>query len=143
LLGVLVAVLGGLLWIGWHYTQSQYYVGVTEEGYVAVFKGVPGSIAGFSLSEVDTSSPIKVDALTQVAQDRVRKGIAAGTEIEAQQILVGLTSDNPTNSNLLPTCAPSVAPSASAATGPSTAASAPASSPTPADSVLTPAPCRS
>ena len=144
LLGVLVAVLGGLLWIGWHYTQAQYYVGVTDEGYVAVFKGVPGSIAGLSLSEVDTRSPIKVDALTQVAQDRVRKGIAASTETEAQQILAGLTSDNPANPNLLPTCTPSVAPSASTvATAPSTAASAPATSPTPADSVLTPAPCRS
>lgn len=143
LLGVLVAILGGLLWIGWHYTQSQYYVGVTDNGYVAVFKGVPGSIAGFSLSEIDTTSTIKVDALTQVAQDRVRKGIAAGTEIEAQQILSGLTSDNPANPNLLPTCEPSVAASASAVTTtPSTAAS-PATSPTPADSVLTPAPCRS
>ena len=144
LLGVLVAVLGGVVWAGWHYTQSQYYVGVTDQGYVAVFKGVPGSIAGFSLSEVDTTSTIKVDALTQVAQDRVRKGIAAGTETEAQQILSGLTSDSPANPNLLPTCEPSVAPSvlASAAT-PSSAASAPGVSPTPADSVLTPAPCRS
>jgi PPM family protein phosphatase len=144
LLGVLVAILGGLLWIGWQYTQSQYYVGVTDQGYVAVFKGVPGSIAGFSLSEVDTPSTIKVDALTQVAQDRVRKGIAAGTETEAQQILSGLTSDNPANPNLLPTCGPSVAPSATAGTTtPSSAASAPATSATPADSVLTPAPCRS
>jgi protein phosphatase len=143
LLGVLVAVLGGLLWIGWHYTQSQYYVGVTDDGHVAVFKGVPGSIAGFSLSEVDTTSTIKIDALTQVAQDRVRKGIAAGTETEAQSILSGLTSDTPANPNLLPTCEPSVAPSASAgATAPSASAS-PATSPTPADSVLTPAPCRS
>jgi PPM family protein phosphatase len=117
-------------------------VGVTDQGYVAVFKGVPGSIAGFSLSEVDTPSTIKVDALTQVAQDRVRKGIAA--ETEAQQILSGLTSDNPANPNLLPTCGPSVAPSATAGTTtPSSAASAPATSATPADSVLTPAPCRS
>ena len=124
--------------------RDRYYVGVTDQGYVAVFKGVPGSIAGFSLSEVDTTSTIKVDALTQVAQDRVRKGIAAGTETEAQQILSGLTSDSPANPNLLPTCEPSVAPSvlASAAT-PSSAASAPGVSPTPADSVLTPAPCRS
>jgi PPM family protein phosphatase len=137
LLVVLVAVLGGLLWFGWRYTQSQYYVGVTDEGYVAVFKGVPGSIAGLSLSEVDTSSQIKVDELTQVAQDRVRKGIAAGTETEAQQILAGLTSDNPANPNLLPTCAPSGTPSVSAS------ATIPSVSATPADNVLTPAPCRS
>jgi PPM family protein phosphatase len=144
ILVVLVGVLGGLLYTGWHYTQSQFYVGVTDDGYVAVFKGVPGSIAGLSLSEVDTQSQVKVDALTQVAQDRVRKGIAAATETEAQQILAGLTSDNPTNPNLLPTCAPSASASASASapTSPTTGATATASA-TPNDGALSPAPCRS
>jgi len=149
ILVVLVGILGGLLYAGWHYTQSQFYVGVTDEGYVAVFKGVPGSIAGLSLSQVDTQSQVKVDALTQVAQDRVRKGIAAATETEAQQILVGLTSDNPTNPNLLPTCVPSGDASASASASPGTTvpttgatASATASA-TPNDGALSPAPCRS
>jgi protein phosphatase len=140
ILVVLVGILGGLLYAGWHYTQSQFYVGVTDEGYVAVFKGVPGSIAGLSLSEVDTQSQVRVDALTQVAQDRVRKGIAAATETEAQQILAGLTSDNPTNPNLLPTCLPSAAASASA-TVTATATADPSA--TPNDGVLSPAPCRS
>ncbi|MEV0267429.1 BofC C-terminal domain-containing protein [Hamadaea sp. NPDC050747] len=148
ILVVLVGILGGLLYAGWHYTQSQFYVGVTEDGYVAVFKGVPGSIAGLSLSEVDTASQVKVDALTQVAQDRVRKGIAAATETEAQQILAGLTSDSPTNPNLLPTCTPSAGPSASAsasaaATTGATATTAATASPSPNDGALSPAPCRS
>jgi serine/threonine protein phosphatase PrpC len=144
ILVVLVGILGGLLYAGWHYTQSQFYVGVTDEGYVAVFKGVPGTIAGLSLSEVDTRSEVKADALTQVAQDRVRKGIAAATETEAQQILAGLTTDNPTNPNLLPTCPPSAAASASASAVPAATATAAAdTSATPNDGVLSPAPCRS
>jgi len=144
ILVVLVGILGGLLYAGWHYTQSQFYVGVTDEGYVAVFKGVPGTIAGLSLSEVDTRSEVKADALTQVAQDRVRKGIAAATETEAQQILAGLTTDNPTNPNLLPTCPPSAAASASASAAPAATATAAAdTSATPNDGVLSPAPCRS
>lgn len=150
ILVVLVGILGGLLYVGWHYTQSQYYVGVTDEGYIAVFKGVPGSIAGLSLSEVDTQSPVRADALTEVAQDRVRKGIAAATETEAQQILAGLTSDNPTNPNLLPTCAPSPEPGASASAAPGASASAVAGatatadpSISPTDGVISPAPCRS
>ena len=144
ILVVLVGILGGLLYAGWHYTQSQFYVGVTDEGYVAVFKGVPGTIAGLSLSDVDTRSEVKVDALTQVAQDRVRKGIAAATETEAQQILSGLTTDNPTNPNLLPTCPPSAAASASASAAPAaTATAAGDPSATPNDGVLSPAPCRS
>jgi len=144
ILVVLVGILGGLLYAGWHYTQSQFYVGVTDEGYVAVFKGVPGTIAGLSLSDVDTRSEVKVDALTQVAQDRVRKGIAAATETEAQQILSGLTTDNPTNPNLLPTCPPSAAASASASAAPAATTTAAADpSATPNDGVLSPAPCRS
>ncbi|MCP2326118.1 protein phosphatase [Hamadaea flava] len=146
ILVVLVGVLGGLLYAGWHYTQSQFYVGVTEDGYVAVFKGVPGSIAGLSLSEVDTESQVKVDALTQVAQDRVRKGIAAATETEAQQILVGLTSDSPTNPNLLPSCTPSATASATASAVPTTGATTTAAattSPSSNDGALSPAPCRS
>ncbi|MEV6966773.1 PP2C family serine/threonine-protein phosphatase [Hamadaea sp. NPDC051192] len=146
ILVVLVGILGGLLYAGWHYTQSQFYVGVTEDGYVAVFKGVPGSIAGLSLSEVDTESQVKVDALTQVAQDRVRKGIAAATETEAQQILVGLTSDSPTNPNLLPSCTPSATASATASAVPTTGATSTAAattSPSSNDGALSPAPCRS
>jgi protein phosphatase len=143
LLVVLVGILGGLLWAGWYLTQSQYYVGTTDDGYVAVFKGVPGSIAGLSLSQVDTQSTMKVDALTQVAQDRVRKGIAAATKTEAQQILVGLTSDNSTNPNLLPACVPTDQASQSAQATASAAASAAAATSTPTDTMISPAPCRS
>ena len=50
--GAASALLGGGLWAGWKYTQSQYYVGVTDDGQVAVFQGVPGQIAGFDLSSV-------------------------------------------------------------------------------------------
>src|SRR5689334_7086015 len=45
LLLVLLGVLGGGLYLGWQYTQKQYYVGATEQGQLAVFRGVPGQIA--------------------------------------------------------------------------------------------------
>ena len=46
----LLVLLGGVVFGGWSYTQRQYYVGATEDGHVAVFKGIQGEIAGMDLS---------------------------------------------------------------------------------------------
>src|SRR4051812_48298649 len=52
----LLVILGGGLFAGWSYTQRQYYVGATEQGQLAVFRGVPGQIAGLDLSSVHSTS---------------------------------------------------------------------------------------
>ena len=145
LLLLLLAVLGGGLWMGWRYTQNQYYVGATDSGQLAIFRGVPGQIAGLDLSSVNETSSARLDDLTTVAQDRVKQGIQANSRPDAQRRLAELTSNVPSNPNLKPICptasteasavpsvAPSVAPSAAAsrsATG-RTASSAPALAPT-------------
>src|SRR5262245_3415174 len=109
LLLVLLSVLGGGLWYGWSVTQSQYYVGATEEGQLAVFRGVPGQIAGLDLSSVHETSSTRLSELTSVAQDRVKQGIPADNQLDAQQKLAELTNESPTNPNLKPTCPPSPA----------------------------------
>ncbi|HEX8627184.1 MAG TPA: PP2C family serine/threonine-protein phosphatase [Catenuloplanes sp.] len=117
LLSVLLAMLGGGLWVGWRYTQSQYYVGATTAGQIAVFQGMPGQIAGLDLSNVHETSPTKLDDLTPVAQDLVRKGIPARNKTEAERQLAQLTVDAPTNLNLKPTCPagqPAASPTATA-----------------------------
>ena len=40
--------LGGGVFGGWEYTQRQYYVGATDDGQVAVFRGVPGRSPGWT-----------------------------------------------------------------------------------------------
>ena len=130
LLVAILAVLGGGLWYGWHYTQSRYYVGVTQDGTVAVFRGIPGQVAGFDLSSADYLSNIRIDDLTVFAQAEVRDGITADSKADARQRLDDLL--NPQNRNLLPLCVTGspVAPTASAspasptAAGPSASASA-------------------
>jgi len=77
ILVILVALLGGGLWGGWRYTQSKYYVGVTPDGTIAVFQGIPGTIAGFDLSTVNYLSNTRLYDLTPVAQDKVKEGIPA------------------------------------------------------------------
>jgi protein phosphatase len=122
---VLLGVLGGGLWLGYQYTQKQYYVGATEAGQLAIFRGVPGEIAGLDLSNVNETSPSRLDDLTVVAQERVKEGIHADDRPDAQRMIAELTDDVPTNPNLKPLCivpttapaptsAPPVAPSAGA-----------------------------
>lgn len=121
---VVLALIGGGLWYGWKYTQSRYYVGVTEDGTVAVFRGIPGQVAGFDLSSVDYLSNIRVEDLTVFAQAEVRDGITADSESDARQRLDDLL--NPQNRNLLPVC-PTAAPTASPSAAPTAKATATAS----------------
>jgi PPM family protein phosphatase len=146
LLLVLLGILGGGLYLGWQYTQKQYYVGATEQGQLAIFRGVPGQIAGLDLSSVNETSPARLDDLTSVAQDRVKQGIHADSQPDARRRLEELTSDEPSNPNLKPICVagsatptvsepvtPSGTPSAGGKTsspGRSTSTSAPALAPT-------------
>jgi protein phosphatase len=120
LLLVLLGILGGGLYLGWQYTQKQYYVGATEQGQLAIFRGVPGQIAGLDLSSVNETSPARLDDLTSVAQDRVKQGIHADNQPEAQRKLQELISDEPSNPNLKPFCvAGSAAPAATEPVTPS------------------------
>ncbi|MGE5830099.1 MAG: PP2C family protein-serine/threonine phosphatase [Micromonosporaceae bacterium] len=99
---ILAGLLSGGVWAFWRYTQSHYYVGVTDEGVVAVFQGIPGQIAGFDLSTVDYLSSTSIDELTPVAQQKVREGISAASEDEAREQLAKLL--DPENRNMKPIC---------------------------------------
>jgi protein phosphatase len=130
ILVVLAGLLATGLWAGWRYTQSKYYVGVTDDGTVAVFQGIPGEIAGFNLSTVDFLSNTKIDELTPVAQEKVREGIPSASQGEAREQLETLL--DPNSRNVLPFCpSPTTNPtpstpavSATATATPSPAASA-------------------
>jgi protein phosphatase len=122
---VLLAVLGGGLWAGYRYTQNQYYVGATDAGQLAVFRGVPGQIAGLDLSSVSYTSTARLDDLTTVAQARVKQGIHADNQPDAQRRLADLIDDVPTNPNLKPICTTtSTAPTPTVTGAPSTLPSA-------------------
>ncbi|MGH3683273.1 MAG: PP2C family protein-serine/threonine phosphatase, partial [Natronosporangium sp.] len=124
LLSVLLALLAGGLWYGWSVTQSGYYVGATDEGRVAVFRGVPGRVAGLDLSSLHTSSEYAVDDLRQHAQDRVRNGtIRADNADDAEQRMAELLAGE-----LKPVCPRSPSPTPGRTAGVSTSAPEPAPS---------------
>ncbi|BCJ59359.1 PP2C family protein-serine/threonine phosphatase [Micromonospora endophytica] len=137
----LMVLVGGGVFAGWSYTQRQYYVGATDDGQVAVFRGIQGQIAGMDLSSVHSKSSAQLDDLTLAAQEQVKQGIPAKSQPDAERRLAELTSDTPTNVNLKPICPPTPAPTPSPSpspspTGrePSRAPSAAAGSPTAVDS---------
>jgi serine/threonine protein phosphatase PrpC len=77
LLAAVVAV-GGKLWL-----NTQYYVGATAEGQVAIFRGLNGSVLGFKLSsKVEDSCPPGSTGCTPITlqdlQEAGRKTITAG-----------------------------------------------------------------
>ncbi|MFU8853889.1 PP2C family protein-serine/threonine phosphatase [Micromonospora sp. SL1-18] len=131
----LLVILGGGVFGGWSYTQRQYYVGATEDGQLAVFRGVPGQIAGLDLSSLHSTSPVKLDDLTLAAQEQVKQGIQARNEPDAERRLAELINDDPTNPNLKPICPPSpTAMAASPTPVPTPTPSTTASASTPAAS---------
>jgi len=146
ILVVLAALLGGGLWAGWRYTQTKYYVGVTDDGRIAVFQGIPGQVAGFDLSRVVYLSNVTIDSLTPASRDVVRATIAKDSQSEAMAALTDLLSPNA--GNVVPVCVTvTIYPSASASTGASPSpdpSASPTPTPRPSGFVTTsPSPCRS
>jgi protein phosphatase len=156
---LLAVLLGAGLWGGWRYTQTKYFVGVTDDGRIAVFQGIPGELAGFELSQVVYQSNVDIDSLTPNSQEIVRATIAKDSQREAMDALNELLA--PGAGNVVPTCvtitvypSTSTSPRASAtASADPTASVDPSASPTatgtptatrPSGTVTTsPSPCRS
>ena len=76
-----------------------------DDDMVAVFQGVPGEIAGLQLHSEHKRSDTNVNDLTDVAQDAVRKGIAADSRADAEKKMDDLTTDR------LKLCPPGPTPS--------------------------------
>ncbi|GLZ81270.1 protein phosphatase [Actinorhabdospora filicis] len=122
---VVVLALGVLATGGYLYVQSQYYVGAAPSGHVAIFRGVPGTIAGLSFSKLEMESATRVADLNEVARANVEKGISADSLTKAREILAELTSTDPSNTNLLPLCPTSSPSSGTSSPSPDPSASAP------------------
>ena len=81
-LGALIA--GGIL--GYGYTQGQYYVG-SDNGRVAIFRGVQQDIGPIALSHVYETTTIELDDLPAYSRDTVEATINARSLEDAQRIV--------------------------------------------------------
>lgn len=89
ILVVIVLVLAAVL--GYQWTQSRYFVGVTSEGNVAIFQGVQQDLGPISLSHVyhETSTP--ASGLTGYERQQVKATINADSLADAERIVSQLT----------------------------------------------------
>jgi protein phosphatase len=149
LLGGAIVVLVLVAGVGAAYAwiNGQWYVGAAHSNHaaggddVAIFHGVPGSIAGVALAQEHERVQLPVSALPQYEQQPVRDGIAAGTLGEARRIVHRLleeTCPSPTPSpSASPTPTPTATPRPTAGRSP---APRPTPSATPSPSPLIPTP---
>ncbi|MGP4010709.1 Stp1/IreP family PP2C-type Ser/Thr phosphatase [Streptomyces sp. 4N124] len=80
-----LAVIGGGLYGGWRWTQTQYYVGVNDE-HVALYRGISQDLAWVSLSDVEKDHPeIELKYLPPYQQKLVEGTIAEGDLKQAQK----------------------------------------------------------
>ncbi len=88
--GLLVG--GGLIARSW--LDAQWYValrGAAGTGTVAIYNGVPGTLAGVPLSSVAVDSGLAVGTLPMFDQELVSKGIPAADLADAQRIVTELS----------------------------------------------------
>ena len=91
--GLAVLVLVALGFVGRHYIDAQWYVGVSN-GHVAVFQGIPASPLGFKLSHSVEETELSASAVEQLAaHDNLADGINANSRAEAEAIVEQMRED--------------------------------------------------
>lgn len=81
-----VGAVAAAVWGGSTYLHNTAYL-TEENGKVAVYRGVPGDVLGFSYSELVVVSTIDVDDLPPSAAERIREGMRVSSVEEAEQLL--------------------------------------------------------
>ncbi len=80
-----LAVIGGGLYGGYRWTQTQYYVGTKDEN-VALFQGISQDLAWVSLSKVEKNHPeIELKYLPPYQRKQVESTIAEGNITDARK----------------------------------------------------------
>lgn len=83
-----IAIVAGAVWVANSYARSQAYL-ITENGVVAVYEGVPGSLAGVSLSWLSEETTLSVASLDAITATRLAEGIRVDGLDEAEALLDG------------------------------------------------------
>ncbi|NEE36093.1 protein phosphatase, partial [Streptomyces sp. SID7982] len=87
-----LAVIGGGLYGGYRWTQTQYFVGAKDEN-VALFQGISQDLAWVSLSKVEKNHPeIELKYLPPYQRKQVESTIAEGNITDAREKIAELAA---------------------------------------------------
>jgi serine/threonine protein phosphatase PrpC len=123
---VVAAILGAAGFFGYRWSQDQFYV-ASEDGRVAVFRGVQADIPGLTLSHVEEMTDIELTSLNDFQRREIEDGIEASSKADALETIAELDVVAPTPTPTTPaptTPAPTTPAPSTATTKPSTAANA-------------------
>jgi protein phosphatase len=85
-LALLVALLGGLLWGGYTWSQRQFYVG-TDGTRVVLYQGLAQDLGPISLSQPLETTDIEIEDLPEITRQQVESTISARDRESADQII--------------------------------------------------------
>ncbi|MDR2715432.1 MAG: Stp1/IreP family PP2C-type Ser/Thr phosphatase, partial [Coriobacteriaceae bacterium] len=79
---VLAVAIGGF----YYYTQNSFYL-AENNGRVAVYRGLPGSLFGIRISDLESMTDIKVESLQPGVANRLQEGIRVDDLDRAQELI--------------------------------------------------------
>jgi len=85
-LAVIAALLASVLWVGYAWTQTRYYVG-SADNRVAIYNGVSQTLGPIKLSQVAETTNIPVDSLPAYWRGRVNDTVPARDLVHAEEIV--------------------------------------------------------
>jgi len=91
-LAVLLAIIIGGGYLGWRWSQDQYYVGANSQGEVVIYRGVNQRIAGFSLSKPYDNTRIPLSQVPVNYQQTLKATDAANSLADARNIVATVSS---------------------------------------------------
>lgn len=83
----------GLVFVGYQWTQTRYYVG-TDGDTVVIYRGVPQQVGPLSLSSEVENTQIPVSSLTPFQLRQVERSLGTGSLEEAREIVVRLGGED-------------------------------------------------
>lgn len=93
---VVLAILAGAGWLGYRWSQDQYFVAAQDDR-VTIFRGVQADIPLVTLQHVEEVSDVDLADLTDFEARQVREGITASSLADARQVVEDLQEQADTN----------------------------------------------
>jgi protein phosphatase len=87
---VLALVLAGLSAVTWAWARNQFYI-ANDGGYVAIYRGLPGSIGPLALHSVEETTAVTVDSLPDFEAMQVEGGIPTDSLESAERVVQRLS----------------------------------------------------